>query len=122
MRLSQMKTREAIFCFLFLHLMNFKNRNLISSTKLELYRGIISQFFFHDTHDPIADWMDSSFSRSPNVSIFCTLSICNYEYMLPMKFLLNMLNSFCISLNSCKQEFHSINQVLSWLHYKFDYI
>lgn len=42
-----------------------------------------------DFYDPIADCIDSVFSKLPNVANFTLTSICSYEYILTIEFLLH---------------------------------
>jgi len=77
--------------------------------------------FFHIIYDPVVVWMDSFLQGVPNIVAFGIQLNCNSKYKLPIIFLLQILHAFFVSSFSYKQEYHFVEQMLTWLHWKFGY-
>lgn len=95
------------------------NEEEITEEKLQF----LSQLkILHVFHDPMANWMKSVSIGVSNVAVVGMMQpVCNSKYQLSIRFQLHFSFSFCILSISYKQEFHSISQMLSWLHSKCDY-
>jgi hypothetical protein len=77
---------------------------------------------FHEFQDLIASWMDSYFSKISNVVIFSMNIICCRKYKMPANFLSHMLYPLWIILNSDMHKVMVISQMVSWFHWKSDYM
>jgi hypothetical protein len=62
-----------------------------------------------DFYDPIVDCMDLVFSKLPNVANFTLTSICSYEYILNMEYLLHMLCSSYVFIQEGMQSTNCLN-------------
>ena len=56
-----------------------------------------------------------------NVTTFGIQSNCNSKYELPIKLQLKFFHNLCILSFGCKQEYHFVIKMLTWLHWKFAY-
>jgi len=80
--------------------------------------------FCYEFYNPVALWMDWVFQ---GVSYVATLGIqtsSSSKYKMPIKFMLQILYSFCIFLFIYMQprsRVQLISYLLAWLHWKFDY-
>jgi hypothetical protein len=77
--------------------------------------------FCHEFHDPIADWMESLFSKASHTDSLGMVFLCCCEYELSKNFLLHTLNSFYVFSDNCKHKAMPRNQLLDWLFWKFVY-
>jgi len=73
----------------------------------------------HNWYDPVAIYMESWFSKKFSLAEFRNEDGCDCKYVLQIKFLLQMLNSFLTSI--CMQEAFIVSWMLSWFHWKHDY-
>ena len=79
---------------------------------LELYRAL--QY-------PMETYTESYFLEILNVSTFGIQSNCNSKYEFPIKLQLKFFHNLCILSFGCKQEYHFVSKMLTWLHWKFSY-
>ena len=103
---------------------NMKDRNVIHITDLVQWKTCpLDQpiFFCHEFHDPIADWMESLFSKASHTDRLCMVFIFCCEYEISNNFLLYTLNSFYVFSNNCKHKSMPRSQFLDWLFWKFVY-
>ena len=70
-------------------------------------------------HDHVASWMELYFSKVSNAPAFGILPISNHKYQLPTDLHLSHLLS--VFSNNSMHGIMILNQMVSWLHWKYDY-
>ena len=89
----------------------------LQSILFERHEGII----LHEFHDPVASWMELYFSKVSNAPSFGILPISIHKYQLPTNSLLHLSHLLCIFSNSRIHGIMILSQMVSWLHWKYDY-
>ena len=80
------------------------------------YEGI----FFHEFHGPVASWMELYFSKVSNAPTFGILPISS-KYQLPADSLLYLSHILWVFSNNSMHGIMIRSQMVSWIHWKYDY-
>ena len=72
-------------------------------------------------HDPVACYMELYFSIFSNASNFGILPISSHKYQLHADSLLHLSHLLWVFSNSSMHEIMILSQMVSWLHWKYDY-
>ena len=89
----------------------------LQSFLFEQHEGII----LHEFHDPVASWMELYFSKVSNAPYFGILPISSHKYLLPTYSLLHLSHILWVFSNSSMHEIMILIQMVSWLHWRYDY-
>ena len=89
----------------------------LQSILFEQHEGII----LHEFHDPVASWMELYFSKVSNVQAFGILHISCHKYQLPTDSLLHLSHILWVFSNNSMHGIMILSQMVSWLHWKYDY-
>ena len=89
----------------------------LQSFLFQQHEGII----LYEFHDPVASWMELYFSKVSNALYFGILPISSHKYQLPIDSLLNLSHILWVFSNNSMHGIMILIQMVSWLHWKYDY-
>jgi hypothetical protein len=73
----------------------------------------------YEFHDPVVSYMESMFPQVQNMVDFCMTLSCSCKFKLLINFLLQI--SYFSFILICISEDHFVSNMLSWIHWKYDY-